>query len=143
MNAPRLPEELRFRVRLTTRWSDEDTQGVLNNAVYLTLLEESRHRYFSELGLLENNQFPFVLLQTNARFLAPLRGGEEVEVAVATTNLGNSSFQQAYRITSTSSDTVACEAEALLVGWDGDKRAKKDLGDAFREAVRELEGPAQ
>jgi len=34
-------EAIRFRARCRTRWSDEDSQGVLNNAVYLTLLEEA------------------------------------------------------------------------------------------------------
>ena len=61
----------RFRCKARTRWSDEDNQNVLNNAVYMTLLEEGRHAYFERLGLLELNHFPFVLAQTNIRFVAP------------------------------------------------------------------------
>ena len=57
----------RHRVTLPTRWSDEDNQKVLNNAIYLTLFEEARTDYFgpNTLNLLDPNTltFPFVLLK--------------------------------------------------------------------------------
>src|SRR5687768_18623620 len=119
MQAPQVPDSsrLQFRVRARTRWSDEDNQGVLNNAVYLTLFEEARHAYFGSLGFLRENRFPFLLSQTHLRFLRPGRGGEEVEVELATTRLGNSSFEQAYRVRAISGEIWA-EARALLVLYD-------------------------
>lgn len=142
MDAPRVPppEALRFRARRATRWSDEDNQHVVNNAVYLTLLEEARHAYFSELGLLEENRFPFVLAQTNIAFLAPGRGGAELEVALATVHLGRTSFTQAYRVRELDSGRVLCEAEARLVAWDNATRAKTAMSPAFRRAVAGFEG---
>jgi acyl-CoA thioester hydrolase len=136
VETPRVPPsaEIAFRVRLRTRWSDEDTQHVLNNAVYSTLLEEARFAYFGELGLLDDNVFPFLLAQTNAVFLAPGRGGREVEVEVATTHVGETSCTQAYRVRDVESGTVLCEAEARLVGYDGKTGKKKPLGDALRAA---------
>ena len=144
MEPPRVPPpgELEFTARLSTRWSDEDTQGVLNNAVYLTLLEEARYRYFGSLGLLEGNCFPFVLMQTNGRFLRPGRGGAEVEVACATTHLGKSSFTQAYRVSPSDGGEPWFEAEALLVAWDEQKRTSKPMDEAFRRAVAAFEGLA-
>jgi acyl-CoA thioester hydrolase len=123
---------MRFRVTLHTRWSDEDNQNVLNNAVYLTLFEEARHRYFGDLGLLEGNHFPFVLAQTNVVFLAPGQGGVDVVVEARTTSLGASSFTQSYRVQDAASGATWCEAEARLVAWDGAKRAKGALSPAFR-----------
>jgi len=77
MHEPQVPPsaEMRFVARVRSRWSDEDNQGVLNNAVYLTLFEEARHAYFGRLGLLEGNRFPFLLAQSNVRFLRPGRDG--------------------------------------------------------------------
>ena len=100
MELPSVPpsDAIRFRVTLRTRWSDEDTQQVLNNAVYPTLFEEARLLYFGRLGLLDENRFPFVLAQSNVRYLAPGRGGVEVEVEAVTTRLGRTSFAQAYRV---------------------------------------------
>lgn len=137
MEAPRVPEskDLPFRARLWTRWCDEDNQEVLNNAVYMTLFEEARHRYFGGLGILAANQFPFLLAQTNVRFVAPGKGGVEVVVELGTRHVGATSLVQCYRVREASSGTVWAEAEALLVGWDGAKRAKAAWSDAFRAAV--------
>lgn len=142
METPRVPESssIRFRVTLRTRWSDEDNQNVLNNAVYLTLFEEARHRYFSDLGLLEGNHFPFVLAQTNVVFLAPGRGGVDVVVEAVTTHVGTSSFAQAYRVKDAGSGAVWCEAEARLVAWDNARRAKATMSAVFRERVVAFEG---
>ncbi|MBL8862272.1 MAG: acyl-CoA thioesterase [Planctomycetes bacterium] len=138
MEAPRVPdsESMHFRVRLVTRWSDEDVQGVVNNAVYLTLFEEARHRFFGGLGLIERGEFPFLLAQCNVRFVAPGRGGVEVDVELSTTHVGTTSLVQAYRVLEADSGRVWCEAEALLVGWDGTRRAKAPWTDAFRAALR-------
>ena len=142
MATPSVPasETLRFRARLHTRWSDEDLQGVLNNAVYLTLLEEGRHAYSGALGLLEENVFPFLLLQTNVRFLRPGVGGVDVLVELATTALGETSFTQAYRVRDAASDVVWCEAEAVLVTYDPTTGAKAPMPETFRSAVAEFEG---
>ena len=141
MESPHVPptEELRSRYRVRTRWSDEDNQKVLNNAVYLTLFEEARHAYFSELGLLDENQFSFVLAQTNVRFLRPGVGGTDVVVAMATTHVGTSSFRQSYRVGPEGGDAWA-EAEALLVAWDNARREKRAMDAGFRAALLEREG---
>ena len=137
MESPRVPDskELTFRARLVTRWSDEDNHGVLNNAVYLTLLEEARQRWFGALGLLVGNRFPFLLAQTNVRFVAPGRGGVEVVVEAATTALGTTSFTQAYRVRAAGTGEVWCEAEARLVCWDPVRGAKTPMTAEFRAAL--------
>lgn len=142
MEQPTIPESesLRFRARLRTRWSDADLQGVLNNAVYLTLFEEGRHAYFDALGLLEENAFPFLLLQTNVRFLRPGVGGVDVQVELATTSLGRTSFTQVYRVRDLVTADVWSEAEAVLVTYDPATGAKMPLPEAFRSAVAEFEG---
>ena len=141
METPRPPpsESMRFRVRLRTRWSDEDNQRVLNNAVYLTLLEEARFAYFSGLKLLSENQFPFLLAQTNVVFVAPGRGGAEVELQVRTRALGTTSFTQAYRVLEAASGVLWAEAEARLVLYDPLTGAKRPMPPEFRRAVEELE----
>ena len=141
MESPTVPadDDLTFTVRLHTRWSDEDNQAVLNNAVTLTLLEEGRYAYFQRLGLLDANQFPFVLGQTNVRFLAPGRGGVDVDLSMATTHLGNSSFRQAYRLRAVEDGTVWSEAEALLVAWDPATRGGRPMAPDFRAAIAAFE----
>lgn len=136
---PEVDEDLRFTARLRTRWVDEDNQGVLNNAVQLTLLEEARHAYFTALDLMDGARFPFVLAQCNLVFVAPGRGGAPIEVALSTPHVGNTSFRQVYRVREVRDDGSAgdvwLEAEALLVGWDNDARTKAPLSATFKERV--------
>jgi len=63
METPRLPAAFALTVPVRARWSDGDLQGVVNNAVYMTLFEEARHAYFTGLQQLEDNHFPFLLAQ--------------------------------------------------------------------------------
>lgn len=140
MQTPEVPasSEFRFRARAHTRWSDEDNHGVLNNAVYLTLLEEARHAYFLELGQMRGSFFPFVLAQCNLVYLMPGRGGVDVEIETRTTGMGQTSFTQVYRMREIDSGEVWCEAEARLVCVN-EKGAKQPLPDAMRDAVSALE----
>jgi acyl-CoA thioester hydrolase len=141
METPPVPvsERMRFRARLRTRWSDEDTQGVLNHAVYATLLEEARHALFTELGQLRDNHFPFLLAQLNLRFLAPGRGSREVEVELATTHLGRSSFEQVYRIRDVASGVALCEAHARLVCYDAVSGRSRPMQSELRAALAQSE----
>lgn len=142
METPDVPpsETLRFRATLHTRWVDEDNQAVLNNAIYLTLMEEGRHAYFSELGLMEDGQFPFVLAAANMLFVAPGRGGAEVLLEMGTVHLGRSSFEQVYRVRDADSGDVWCEARHRLVAWDNTTKQKTQMTSEFRQKVAEFEG---
>ncbi|MBK7645525.1 MAG: acyl-CoA thioesterase [Planctomycetes bacterium] len=142
MERPHVPEasQFRFRVRLRTRWCDEDNQQVLNNAVYLTLFEEARLAYFTQLGFLRANQFPFLLAQTNVVFVALGRGGVEVDLEARTTSLGTTSFTQSYRVLDAARGTVWAQAEARLVIYDPGSGAKRAMEPAFRAAIAGFEG---
>lgn len=138
MERPQVPasEQMTFRVRRRTRWSDEDNQGVVNNAVVLTLLEEARHAQALELGLLAENRFPFLLAQTNVLFVAPGRGGVEVEIELATTHVGETSYTQAYRVRDVETGKTITEAQARLVCYDPVTGSKRPMGAAFRRLLR-------
>ncbi|MBC8370552.1 MAG: acyl-CoA thioesterase [Planctomycetes bacterium] len=143
MDAPQLPTalEFNFTADCQTRWSDEDNLGVLNNAVYLTLLEEARYQYFSNLDLLHlAKHFNFVLGQTNIRFLAPGVGAAPVKIAVQTSKLGNRSFTQKYRVYCPLTELIWAEAEAVMVVWDQKTRSVSDMPDEFRSKISEFEG---
>lgn len=139
LSPPDVPpsEALSFRAHLRTRWSDEDNHGVLNNAVYSTLFEEGRLLYFSRLAALRENRFPFLLAQTNVRFLRPGRGGEEVVVEMGTRHLGRTSFVQAYRVVDAQGVAWA-EAEAACVFVDEDGRPTP-IPEEVRRGIEELE----
>lgn len=120
---------------LRTRWSDADAQGVLNNAVYLTLFEEARHALALELGLLDDEgNFPFLLARTEVDFKSPGKGGARVLVAIETTKLGTSSFTQRYTVSS-ETGSIWAEGTAILVCYDPSSGASQPMTDSFRIAL--------
>lgn len=135
--------DFKTSVPMRTRWVDEDTQGVLNNAIYHTLIEEARLYYFGKkhLDLLPASlKFPFVLHSTNIRYLAPGLGGRDVFVDIKTVAVTASSFTQAYRIRDAETGKIWSTATAVLVSWDVDKKQKTKFSDQFRAKLTGFEG---
>ncbi|MEV6367883.1 acyl-CoA thioesterase [Micromonospora musae] len=76
-----------FRVRVTVRGYELDTQGHLNQAVYLQYGEHARWECLRAAGisqqrLLSGGVGP-VALEVTLRYLSELRGGDEVDVSCA------------------------------------------------------------
>jgi acyl-CoA thioester hydrolase len=122
-----------FVHRETLRWNDADLQGVINNAVYLTLLEQARFAYFQALDLLSGHAFPFLLGSTNIRFVRPARPGDTVDIEARVTRFGTKSFDMSYRV-ARGEETLA-EATATLV-WIDDQLQSIPIPEAARNRIR-------
>ncbi|MGA0060284.1 MAG: acyl-CoA thioesterase [Planctomycetota bacterium] len=120
----------------TLRWNDADLQGVVNNAVFLTLLEQARFAYFDALGLLRGRAFPFLLGSTNIRFVRPARPGMTVQIEARVTRLGTKSFDMSYRVVA-GGETLA-EAGATLV-WIEESLRSVPIPAAARRLILEHE----
>jgi len=128
----------RFVADFPVRWGDIDSVGVLNNAVYLTLLEQARYEYFHRLELLESGQFPFVLGETRIRFEAPGRVGT-VRVSARVTRLGGKSFDMQYQVEQ--DGRTLSTATAILVYVDRDL-ASREVPENARRRISEFESIA-
>jgi acyl-CoA thioester hydrolase len=122
----------RFAAEVPLRWVDVDSAGVVNNAVYLNLMEQARYLYFTQLGLLDDHVVPFVLAETQLKFLRPGRLGMKVEVAARVRQLGTSSFHMDYEVRA--GQTVLATATAALVFVDADVRPTP-IPQPWREAI--------
>src|ERR1700716_1164898 len=86
-----------FRVRITVRGYELDTQGHLNWAQYLHYAEHARWECLRAAGaeherLIASGAGP-VNLEANVRFLAELRGGDEVTVSCVFTWRNGKTFR--------------------------------------------------
>lgn len=127
-----------FVADVPLRWVDVDSEGVVNNAVYLSLVEQARFQYFEHLGLLVGRKVPFLLAEATVTFLRPGRLGMRTSVAARTTSLGTTSFQMEYEVRA-DDDTVLAKSTAALVFVDGALRPTP-IPDAVRQALRDFEG---
>lgn len=127
----------RFVVDVPLRWVDVDSEGVVNNAVYLSLMEQARYQYFDSLGLLHRGRVEFLLAEATVRFERPGRLGMKVEVAARTAKLGTTSFHMEYEVRG--DDRVLATGKAALVYVD-DAMRPRPVPDAVREGITAFEG---
>lgn len=126
----------RFDTEVPLRWVDVDSAGIINNSVFLSLMEQARYAYFTHLGLLTGHNVPFVLAETTMQFLRPGQLGMPVQVAAGTTKLGTTSFHMSYEVRS--GEQVLCKATMVLVYVD-DLMKPMALPDDFRETLMQFE----
>ena len=119
-----------FVHRETVRFRDLDSLGHVNNAVFLTYLEEARIAYLDPLGAEASDM---ILARVEIDFRAPLRMGDELEIGVRPARVGTKSFDLEYEVRS--GNTLAAEAKTVLVSYDYASARPVELPESWREAL--------
>ena len=105
-----------METRVTVRWSDEDGFGHVNNAAYLTYLEEGRDRLFDML--FPDSAYDFVLARIEIDYRVALTHRDvEVVVDVQVAGHGRSSVRTR-EVIRTREGRVAAEARTVAVAYD-------------------------
>jgi acyl-CoA thioester hydrolase len=116
------------------RFRDLDPMGHVNNAVFLTYLEQARIAVFEQLGLsVALDDMNLIVARVEIDFRAPVRLDQEVEVAVRATRFGTKSFDFEYELT-VDGATVA-EAKTVQVAYDYGRREPVPLPDEWRDKL--------
>src|SRR5262245_17057380 len=130
--SPRMLRPLMEEIEIRIRWRDVDNYGHVNNAVYLTYLEECRDRWVrATLG----DTLDFVIVRIAIDFRKELSlEGEAVVVSCRGTGFGTSSMRTAEMIRARAG-WIAAEAESVVVAHDPDARTARSLTEAERAAL--------
>jgi acyl-CoA thioester hydrolase len=116
------------------RFRDLDPMGHVNNAVFLTYLEQARVALFSELDVATRlEEMNMIVARVEIDFKAPVRLGQEVEISVRASRFGTKSFDLDYELR-VESELVA-EAKSVQVAYDYDRREPVALPAAWREKL--------
>jgi acyl-CoA thioester hydrolase len=114
----------------TVRFRDVDELGHVNNAVFLTYLEEARIGFLVPKGAAASGM---ILARVEVDFRTPLRTGDELQIGVRPVGVGTKSFELEYEIRT--GNTVAAEAKTVLVSFDYDTGRTVEVPEAWREAL--------
>ena len=135
------------RCLLSVRWGDLDAYGHVNNATYLTYLEEARLRWFESLPSpwYEAHAAP-VLASSQLDFRRSVEWPEELIVETRTSRVGNSSLTLAHRIVSAREPAqLYLDASIVMVWIDRATGRPVALPDGVRSAasamLRDAENP--
>ena len=125
-----------FVHRELVRFSDLDPMGHVNNAVYLTWIENARIEFLRRLGAFDQpdtTEMAMILARAEVDFRAPLAFGDEVAIGVRTARLGTKSFDLEYRLAS--GDRVVAEAKTVLVAYDYATNESREIPDEWRRQL--------
>jgi acyl-CoA thioester hydrolase len=114
------------------RFRDCDSLGHVNNAVYLTYLEQARFSFLSARGA---DYTGMILARCEIDFRDQVSVGEAVDVSLWPTRIGNKSFELSYEMKV--GDRLVAEAKTVLVAYDYDRQESRPLPDAWRKLLGE------
>ena len=129
-----------IRHQLTVRFRDCDPLGHVNNAVYLTYLEQARfHLWRAQFGYVAKpaaetgrRGLGFILVRAEVDFTAQARYGDLLEVRLGLDGVRRSSFTYAYEIVNVATEQVVARARTVQVRFDYDAQAPVAVDDELR-----------
>jgi acyl-CoA thioester hydrolase len=126
-----------FEKRIGIRWRDMDAYGHVNNAVYLTYLEECRDAWTHSILGRASDTWDFVLAHVGIDYRSQLTQGDgEVVVRCRLAGYGRSSVRTFEEVRKTDG-TVSANAESVIVPRDPDTLRARPLTDEERAILDE------
>ena len=137
-------ENFKHKISFKVRFSDLDAMQHVNNAAYLSYLEEGRIAYFNcVLNLPKNNlDFGAVIARIEIDYIQPIIIGSEIEVYTRVSKIGNKSSDIENLITVKRKDNnlIAAKAVTKLVSYDFEKLISVPITEDVKEKIRHFEG---
>jgi acyl-CoA thioester hydrolase len=128
--------------RIEVRWRDVDNYGHVNNAVYLTYLEEVRDEWLARTLRDEEAVWDYVVAHVSIDFRREVtQADDEVVATCALERIGTSSVRTREEI-HTAAGTLAAQASAVLVARDRTTGVARPIAPAERAAFERDLAPA-
>jgi acyl-CoA thioester hydrolase len=128
--------------RIEVRWRDVDNYGHVNNAVYLTYLEEVRDEWLARTLRDDEAVWDYVVAHVSIDFRREVtQADDEVVASCRPERLGTSSLRTREEIHIAAGE-LAAEASAVLVARDRATGRARPITDREREAFERDLGPA-
>jgi acyl-CoA thioester hydrolase len=126
---------MKYTNKQFVRWDDLDAFGHLNNAKYLTLIQEARFQWsFAEPKVREEapTMIEMVVGRAEVDFLAPIyEGGRYYDVALWVESIGGASFKMGYEI-SGEDGTLHARVQTIQVAIDMETKKSRRISDTER-----------
>jgi acyl-CoA thioester hydrolase len=128
--------------RIEVRWRDVDNYGHVNNAVYLTYLEEVRDEWLARTLRDDEAVWDYVIAHVSIDFRREVtQADDEVVATCVLERIGTSSVRTREQVM-LRSGAVATEASAVLVARDRSTGRSRPISAAEREAFERDVAPA-
>jgi len=127
---------------IEVRYGDLDPQGHLNNAKYLTYMEQARINYVKHLGLWRGGSFldiGMILADVQITFRAPVLFDQQVRVGVRTSRLGNKSLNMDYLLEDAQTGKELATGSSVQVAYDYRGGQTIPIPNTWRQVIQDFE----
>mgnify|MGYP000875714659 CR=1 FL=1 len=138
-------ENFHLYVPILVRYGDLDPQWHVNNAKFLTFLEQSRVAYLQHLELWDGRDFfqiGLIVAVIHVAYLLPIALGQELRVGIRVAHLGNKSMRFEYQIEGAQGSPVFARAETVMVSYDYLAQSSRTIPEDWRTKIAAFEGIA-
>jgi acyl-CoA thioester hydrolase len=140
-------EQFKHKINIKVRFSDLDAMQHVNNATYLTYLEEARIEYFNKIFNRSRSDLNFqaVVGKIEISYLYPIELGDDVEVYTRVSKLGNKSADVEHLIAVKKGNKIINSAESItkLVFYDYKNKTTKLIPEEVKQIIKKFEGLEQ
>ncbi|SAL00594.1 thioesterase family protein [Caballeronia pedi] len=125
---------------ISTRWSDNDVYGHINNVVYYSYFDTVVNEYLLRAGVLDFSEGETIglVVETRCNFFAPVVFPEPVEAGLRVEKLGNTSVRYEVAIFTQGSDVAAAQGHFVHVYVDRVTRRPVPLPAPLVDALKPL-----
>lgn len=137
---PRGRDAYRWFVTMTTRWSDNDAYGHVNNTVYYQWFDTAVNQWLVKQGLLDiaNGDPIGLVVDTGCSYFTPLSFPGDVDVGIAIGRLGSSSVTYRIGVFGTGSTDPSAQGNFTHVYVDRQSRRPIALPSEWQEKLQTL-----
>lgn len=136
-------KKFKRRIKINVRFSDLDAMQHVNNAKYLSYLEEARLDYFNTLFNRDKSRLDFeaVVGKIDINYHYPILLGDEVEVLTRISKIGNKSVDvdHVIRINKGNEFIKSATAFTKLVFYDYKTQTTKIIPEAIKKIIANFE----
>jgi acyl-CoA thioester hydrolase len=138
--APPTREDYKIFYPISTRWSDNDIYGHVNNVTYYSYFDTAANRYLIEEGGLDISDGTIVgyVVNSGCEYHAPITYPESVEAGVRVDRLGNSSVQYGIAIFREGEEVAAAHGHFVHVFVEREKNRSVSIPENLRIALERI-----
>lgn len=130
-----------YRAAVDVRFRDVDPMDRVNNAVYVTYVEQARAEYYEDVLGITLGEADTVLARLEVDYEGPVVLGDTVDVHMRTDELGTASIPMAYELRV--DGAVVATARTVQVTVDRETDDSRPVPAAWRDRIEAFERDAR
>ena len=130
---------------VSTRWSDNDVYGHMNNVVHYSLFDTAVNAFLIENGVLDphSGSHAFFVVETSCRYFSEIAYPDTVTIGLRVSALGKSSVRYEIGLFRNEEKLAAAEGVFIHVHVDRATRRPAPLSEPARHVLQTLQASAE